>query len=57
MAHMQGWMTMTTLFGNDLVRSLMLGFALGSAAMTFVFGAQSAQAIPLATKAVVEAGR
>ena len=33
-----------TLFGKDLVRSLMLGFALGTAVMSLTFGAQSAQA-------------
>jgi hypothetical protein len=32
------------LFGKDLVRSLVLGFALGSAAMVFTFGVQPAQA-------------
>ncbi len=39
-----------TLFGKDLVRSLMLGFALGSAEMALSFGVQPAQAeVPLAT--------
>lgn len=33
-----------TLFGKDLVRSLVLGFALGTAVMAFTFGTQSAQA-------------
>jgi hypothetical protein len=33
-----------TLFGKDLVRSLMLGFALGSAVMAFTFGTQPVQA-------------
>lgn len=33
-----------TLFGKDLVRSLMLGFALGSAVMVVTFGVQPAQA-------------
>ena len=33
-----------TLFGKDLVRSLALGFALGSAAMVATFGVQPAQA-------------
>ena len=32
------------LFGKDLVRSLVLGFALGSAVMVLTFGGQSAQA-------------
>lgn len=31
-----------TLFGKDFVRSLVLGFALGSAAMVFTFGLPSA---------------
>ncbi len=33
-----------TLFGKDFVRSLVLGFVLGSAAMVFAFGVQPAQA-------------
>lgn len=33
-----------TLFGKDLVRSLVLGFALGSAAMLFTYGVPAAQA-------------
>ncbi len=33
-----------TLFGKDFVRSLVLGFALGSAVMVVTFGAQPAQA-------------
>lgn len=35
---------MMTLFGRDLVRSLVLGFVLGSAAMALTFGVQPAQA-------------
>lgn len=31
-------------FGSDLVRSLVLGFALGSAAMALTFAGQPAQA-------------
>jgi hypothetical protein len=38
-----------TLFGKDLVRSLVLGFALGSAAMVATFGAQPVQAATPAT--------
>lgn len=39
-----------TLFGKDLVRSLALGFALGSVAMVATFGVQPAQAAtPAAT--------
>ena len=37
-----------TLFGKDLVRSLVLGFALGSAVMAMTFGADTARAAPLA---------
>ncbi|WP_292928342.1 hypothetical protein [Novosphingobium sp. PASSN1] len=38
-----------TLFGKDLVRSLVLGFALGTAVMAFTFSAQSVQAaVPVA---------
>lgn len=48
---------MTTLFGNDLFRALVLGFALGSAVMAITFGAGSAQAAPVAAKVVVVAGR
>jgi hypothetical protein len=33
-----------TLFGKDFVRSLVLGFALGSAVMASTFGAEQAQA-------------
>ena len=51
-----------TLFGKDLVRSLVLGFVLGSAAMAFTYGAQSAQAatpaaatVPVATTAATTA--
>lgn len=33
-----------TLFGKDFVRSLALGFALGTVAMAFTFGVQPAQA-------------
>lgn len=33
-----------TLFGKDLVRSLVLGFALGAAITVLTFGAQQAQA-------------
>lgn len=33
-----------TLFGKDLVRSLVLGFVLGSVAMAVTFGAEPAQA-------------
>ncbi len=32
------------LFGNDFVRSLVMGFALGSAAMVATFGVQPVQA-------------
>jgi len=35
---------MMTLFGKDFVRSLVLGFALGSAAMVATFGGETAQA-------------
>lgn len=41
-----------TLFGKDLVRSLVLGFALGSTAMVLTFGVPSAQAA--APRAAVE---
>jgi hypothetical protein len=34
------------LFGKDFVRSLMLGFALGTAAMVTTFGAGAARAAP-----------
>ncbi|MBX9884833.1 MAG: hypothetical protein K2X68_07650 [Novosphingobium sp.] len=41
------------LFGKDFVRSLALGFALGSAAMVATFGVQPAQAAsPVATAQV-----
>ena len=45
---------MMTLFGKDLVRSLVLGFALGSAAMAMTFGADTAKAAPftIVTEAV-----
>lgn len=40
-----------TLFGKDFVRSLVLGFALGTAVMAFSFGTQSAQAsVPVAAQ-------
>ena len=35
-----------TLFGKDLVRSLMLGFALGAAVMAMSFGVLPVQAAP-----------
>ncbi|WP_421836443.1 hypothetical protein [Novosphingobium sp.] len=42
-----------TLFSKDLVRSLVLGFALGSVAMVFTFGVPQAQAAtPAATMQV-----
>lgn len=41
------------LFGKDLVRSLVLGFVLGSAAMAFTFGVQPAQAAAPAAMAQV----
>lgn len=37
-----------TLFGKDFIRSLVLGFALGSAAMAFNFGIEPAHATSLA---------
>ena len=38
------------LFGKDLIRSLVLGFALGSAVMALTFGAEPVQAgAPIAT--------
>lgn len=43
-----------TLFGKDFVRSLVLGFALGSAAMAFTFGVQPAQASTPAVTAQVQ---
>ncbi len=46
---------MMTLFGKDLIRSLVLGFALGSAAMALTFGADTAHAASVA--AIAEAGR
>jgi hypothetical protein len=39
-----------TLFSKDLVRSLVLGFVLGSAAMVFVSGADPAHAAPALTE-------
>ncbi|MFM9935128.1 MAG: hypothetical protein ACKVOL_02890 [Novosphingobium sp.] len=42
------------LFGKDLVRSLALGFALGSAAMVLTFGGETAHAAP--TPAVAAGG-
>lgn len=48
---------MTTLFGNNLVRSLTLGFALGSAAMAITFAAESVQAAPVVAMAVAVASR
>jgi len=42
------------LFGKDLVRSLVLGFALGSAAMMFTFGVQPAQAATSAATVQVQ---
>jgi hypothetical protein len=43
-----------TLFGKDFVRSLALGFALGSAAMVVTFGVQPAQAATAVASAVVQ---
>ena len=43
-----------TLFGKDLVRSLVLGFALGSAVMALTFGAQPIQAATPAVAAQVQ---
>lgn len=43
-----------TLFGKDFVRSLVLGFVLGSAAMAFAYGVEPAQAAtPVASAAVL----
>ncbi|WP_156424761.1 hypothetical protein [Novosphingobium fuchskuhlense] len=41
-----------TLFGKDLVRSLALGFVLGSAAMALTYGVQPAQAASASVPAV-----
>jgi hypothetical protein len=43
-----------TFFGNDLVRSLVLGFALGSAAMVVTFGVQPAQAATSSSSMVAQ---
>jgi hypothetical protein len=45
------------LFGKDLVRSLVLGFALGTAAMVTTFGAGAARAAPAHEVAAPESGR
>lgn len=42
------------LFGKDLVRSLVLGFALGSAVTVVAFGVQPAQATTHAVSAEVQ---
>ncbi|WP_421851275.1 hypothetical protein [Novosphingobium sp.] len=41
------------LFGKDFVRSLVLGFAVGSAAMAITFSADTARAAPVAAPIAV----
>ena len=43
-----------TLFGKDFVRSLVLGFALGSGVMVLTFGGQPAQAQALVMHVVAQ---